>query len=382
MKRSADQLQKFFEATGNEADSLIFLKSFRSIDPEKFLLIYVDTEVVLESFSTLFYDLKMLYSLGLFPVILTSQDSISYIDLFFKDVFNSAKDFKRNEDARFEILPFSPGDVDKIKISVERKNIPFVAIESEEILFETVAEIVKNLLTSKFLILSLRGALRKNTTKEKISIINIRSDYRALAEENCLVSEDKNLLDELKNILENKITHTMNIAITSPVTLLKELFTVNGSGTFIKLGSEIKHTSKIDSVDKLKLVQLLESAFRKKVNPNFLDSKIDSLFLEANYRGAALLKKSENGFLLSKFAVDEIAQGEGIGRDLWNEMKKQHQTIFWRAKPENQIHKWYAKECQGMDKGDDWNVYWINLDVEKIPEVCKYLRSQAQDFIQ
>ena len=51
MKKTTDVLQNFFELTGNEADSLIFLKNFRSIDPEKFALIFASTEVVLESFA-------------------------------------------------------------------------------------------------------------------------------------------------------------------------------------------------------------------------------------------------------------------------------------------------------------------------------------------
>ncbi len=382
MKKSTDKLQKFFEMTGNEADSLIFLKSFQSIDPEKFLLIYMDTEVVLESFSTFFYDLKILYSLELFPIILTSQDSISYIELFFKGVFSSEKDLKKNNELRCDILPFSADNIpDRVKITVKRKHIPFVVMETEEDFISKATSLVKNLRPSKFLILTPGGGLRRVNTNERISIINIRSDYRTLADENLLSIEDLNLIDNLKNILENKITHSMNIAITSPMTLLKELFTVKGSGTFIKLGSEIQHIERLERLDKEKLKYLLESAFRKKIDPKFLDSKIDSIFLEINYRGAALLKKCKHGFLLSKFAVDEIARGEGIGRDVWNEMKRHHRTIFWRAKPENQIHKWYANECQGMDKGDDWNVYWINLEIEKIPEVCKYLRSQSQDFI-
>lgn len=381
MKRSTDQLQKFFEMTGNEADSLIFLKSFRSIDSEKFLLIYVDSEVVMESFSTFYYDLKTLYSLGLYPVILMSQDSISYIDLFFKGIFDSSKDYHKKSEPRCDVLPLLENGVEKIKASIDKRHIPFVVFDSEENIFEAVSEIAKHLLTAKFLIVSPKGGLRNKKSNEKISIINIRSDYQFLCDEDCLFPESLFLLEQLKNILENKITHSMNIAITSPMTMLRELFTVKGSGTFIKLGSEIKHINDVGSVDKTKLAHLLNAAFRKKIDPRFLDSKIDSLFLEVDYRGAAILKETEYGFLLSKFAVDEIARGEGIGRDIWNEMKKQHRTIFWRAKTENQINKWYAKECQGMDKGKDWYIYWINLEIEKIPSVCHYLRSQAQDFL-
>jgi len=382
MKSSTEKLQKFFEMTGNEADSLIFLKSFRSIDPEKFLLIYAETEIVLESFSNFFYDLKMLYSLELFPVILTGQDSISYIELFFKSVFSDKRESQRNKELRCDIIPFSTKNIkNKIKNTIKKKHIPFVVIDSDKEYLSIASLLAKNLFTNEFLILSSQGGLRYKKTNEKISIINIRSDYNSLVNDDLLDESQLELIDKLKDFLENQITHSMNIAITSPMTLLKELFTVKGSGTFIKLGSEIKHIQNINSIDKKKLSNLLESAFRKKINPEFLDSKIDSIFLEANYRGAALLKENEFGFLLSKFAVDEIARGEGIGRDVWNEMKRQHKTIFWRAKPENQINKWYARECQGMDKGKDWNVYWINLEIEKIPGVCKYLRNQDQDFI-
>ena len=381
MKKTTDVLQNFFELTGNEADSLIFLKNFRSIDPEKFALIFASTEVVLESFGTLFYDLKILFSLELFPVILISQDSISYIRLFFQGIFIQEGEQKENN-PNCDILPFSANIETNIKESIQNKKIPFVVIESEEFFFPVVAEISNRLLTSKFLYLSANGSIKKVGTNEKISIINIRSDYQSINSENLLSQEDKNLLDRMKNLLEKQISHTMNIAITSPITLLKELFTVNGSGTFIKLGSEILHIPNMNHLDKLRLAVLLESAFRKKIHPDFLNSKIDSIFLETNYRGAALLKLSELGALLSKFAVDEIARGEGIGRDIWNEMKRTHKTIFWRAKPENPIHKWYAKECQGMDKGNDWNIYWINLEVEKTPKVCKYLRTQSQDFME
>lgn len=380
MKKTTELLKIFFESTGNEADSLIFLKNFQSLDPEKFALIYINTEIILDSFTTFFYDLKILYGLGLYPVILVSSDSISYISLFYKGIFSDSKEAFRTDEPNCEILQFSSDVSLSIKSSIEKKRIPFLVLESEENLFEIVADITSKLHTSKFIFLNHAGPLRNKISNEKISIINIRSDYENLVKEEILRVEDKVFLDQLKHLLESKITHTMNIAITSPITLLKELFTVNGSGTFIKLGSEIRHINGIDKLDKKKLAELLESAFRKKIQPEFLESKVDSIFLEANYRGAAILKINEFGALLSKFAVDEIARGEGIGRDIWNEMKKTHKTIFWRAKPENQIHKWYAKECQGMDKGKDWNVYWINLEVDLIAQVCKLLRSQAQDF--
>ncbi|HNC00406.1 MAG TPA: acetylglutamate kinase, partial [Leptospiraceae bacterium] len=335
MKNTSDKLQKFFELTGNETDSLIFLKSFRSIDPEKFLLIYLNPQVVIESFSTFFYDIKMLHSLGLIPIILLTQDSISYIELFYHFTFQSSG-INSEAQPKCDKLLITEKFLENVKNSISKEHIPFLVLESEDNLFGSIANIVKSLKSNKLILLSANGALKQFSTNKKISMINIRSDYNSILEENLLKDEDLILLNELKDLLENKINHSMNIAITSPVTLLKELFTVGGSGTFIKLGSEIRHLKSIQETDSEKLKILLESAFRKKIESDFLNSKIDSIFLEINFRGAALLKETEYGFLLSKFAVDEIARGEGIGRDIWNEMKKKHKTIFWRAKSENQ----------------------------------------------
>lgn len=382
MKNTTDKLQKFFDLTGNEADSLIFLKSFRSIDPEKFLLIYISPEVVIESFNPFFYDITMLHSLGLIPVILLTQDSISYIELFYQTVFQSGDRIKSKEEPKCDKIFLKNDFSSKVKISIEKKHIPFLILESEENLFDSISYAINSLKSTKFLFLSILGALRNQKTNEKVPMINIRSDYPTILEENWFKKEDLNLLNEFNELLEIKVNHTINIAITTPMTLLKELFTVGGSGTFIKLGSEICHFASIQELNEERLQNLLESAFRKQIEPKFLKTKIDSIFLEANYRGAAILKQIEHGYILSKFAVDEIARGEGIGRDIWNEMKKKHQTIFWRARSGNQINKWYAKECQGMDKGAEWNVYWIHLEVDKIPAVCKFLRSQPKDFIE
>jgi acetylglutamate kinase len=201
-----------------------------------------------------------------------------------------------------------------------------------------------------------------------------------LLKNNRINDEDINLLYSFKTILEESDGNLKSISITTPLSLFKELFTVNGKGTFIKKGSSIKIVEDMKNIDIIKLRSLLDASFGKKINDEFIYSKFDSVILEENYRGAAILKKSPYGMILSKFAVDEIARGEGIGRDIWDLMKENHSVICWRAKFENPINKWYAKECDGMCKMGKWNIYWINLELEKIPFVCNYLNSLPSDF--
>ena len=78
--------------------------------------------------------------------------------------------------------------------------------------------------------------------------------------------------------------------------------------------------------------------------------------------------------------MDEIARGEGIGREIWDKMKQEFPTIFWRAKKDNPINKWYHKECDGLVKQEEWNIYWIGLPFKNIEKVVTFLNKLPADF--
>lgn len=365
---------KFFEVTGNENDSLVYLNAFKSLSPESFALIYVDSEVILEFGETLFYDIQMLAQLELFPVLLLQEDSLEYINIFYKKYENV---FQENSISDFHIrtLKYSNDLNIQIKSIIAQKKIPMIISNESSELFTKISMISNSLKSRKIVILSTLGGMRKKSDNSKISIINLNETLDDITE------SDLNLVDNIKNIFKNSIYQGLTISIASPILLLKELFTVKGAGTFIKRGSSIDYVTNLSNIDMSRLKDLLESAFKKPINPDFLNSDIHSIILESSYRGAAIMKNTPYGGLLSKFAVDEIARGEGIGRDIWDEMKKRYNVIFWRAKIYNTVNKWYTKECQGMNRYDNWYIYWINLKTELIPDVCNYLNSLPQDFL-
>lgn len=380
MMKEKEILQKFFEITGNEYDSLVFLKTFKSLAPESFALIYAPIDIIHESFDRLHHDLKLLHQMELFPVLLIGASSLSYINLFYKNIYNQM--FQHALDKRFsaEIIEYVSGYDRAIQYAALKNRIPVLIFEDEADVNEVIPEIAKTLKTAKLIYLSDTGGIREEASKRKISIINLRSEISLLDEIHTLSEDNLKFLHYCKAVLEEKISHKMTIAITSANSLLKELFTVKGSGTFIKLGSEIEVIRDRSKLDFTKLKDLIESAFRRKIDPGFLDTEFDSVLLENSYRAAAIMKLTPFGALLSKYAVDEIARGEGIGRDIWDRMRREYHTIFWRARTDNPINKWYARECQGFDRGEKWNVYWINLNVKDIPSVCEYIRAIPPDF--
>jgi acetylglutamate kinase len=273
--------------------------------------------------------------------------------------------------------------LEQIKSSIKNKKISIVTISQKE---ESINEIFDNL---KFIINQIhskkviyltpeRHFLTENEVQTSLynySIIETEESpfLQFSAFEKILILKIKELLSDYKQYLKSA-------SVTTPISLFKELFTIKGNGTFFKLGSEIKKVEFWD-VDPLKLKYLLETSFHRPIKSEFLLSKMDFILLESNYRGAAILKNTEYGTLLSKFAVDEIARGEGIGREIWDRMKKEVDVLFWRANKLNPINKWYLKECEVMLKTERWNIYWMGLNPNKIPSMINYVANLPEDFL-
>ena len=86
-------------------------------------------------------------------------------------------------------------------------------------------------------------------------------------------------------------------------------------------------------LDRERLRALIASAFGRPPLDVFFERPISRVFLEDGYRGAAVVIDTPLGAYLTKFAVDSEAQGEGMGRDLWEALCAEHRVIFWRARP-------------------------------------------------
>jgi acetylglutamate kinase len=127
---------------------------------------------------------------------------------------------------------------------------------------------------------------------------------------------------------------------------------------------------------------------RALLNASFGRAPVDELFtrpiarayVEEAYRGAALIDDTTLGAYLSKFAVDAEAQGEGIGRDLWQLVTAENPTLFWRARPRNPINAWYAKQCDGLQRFKEWQVFWKGLPSPNIPAAIDYALAQPIDL--
>jgi len=172
-------------------------------------------------------------------------------------------------------------------------------------------------------------------------------------------------IDEIKKLVND--VPDCAVTITSPENMIKEIFTIKGSGTYIKNYS----INWEKEFDKSKLKQMLESSFGKSLSKNYFDSGIEDIIVEKDYKGAAIIKKYYGEYYLDKFAVGKESQGTGLGKAMWDKLNKKYDKLIWRSLPENKFNEFYFKNSTGMIKNTHWNVFWKGIADEKAVLLAK-----------
>jgi acetylglutamate synthase len=227
------------------------------------------------------------------------------------------------------------------------------------------------------------------TTERGISLINLRRDHEALLASGALDDGERDLLTGVReamaesdkpDVLRAASSERLVTSVTAPTNLLHELFTVKGAGTLIKHGSIIEFHRGYDSVDRDRLEGLLTATFGHRLKHTFFDRAALGVYVEQGYLGAAVVSAGGHATYLTKFVVDRLAQGLGIGRDMWEAVTRDHERLFWRARPQNPITPWYQSECHGMVRTPGWNVYWRGVEHEHIPQLIREAVEFPPDF--
>jgi bifunctional N-acetylglutamate synthase/kinase len=380
----AEIIQRFLESVGQKADVNLYLRLFRAQEKESFVLIAADAQIVRTALDPFHFDLRILAGLGLCPVVLLGLFDAKDGDRQATRVY----DWLVEDAVPARILSSSRGaegvTASAVRELVHGGTIPLVSLEAARDTtidgrFDVLSVLTSRLGTRKVVFLSATPGLEREGLPH-ISDVNITTDYeRLLGTKGQLAPRHHTLLRQAKHLLD-EVPHRMNIAVVSPLALLRELFTVSGAGTLIRRGARVESRSTFEHVDVPRLRALIESAFGRMLRPEALERGVERIFIEEHYCGAALFTPSPAGPYLSKFAVERTAQGEGIGRDIWNVMVREYPRFFWRARPDNPITPWYARQCDGLARFEHWHVFWCNLPPDGIPAAIDYALVQPVDF--
>jgi len=388
---TAEALLTFLDSVGRRSEAELYLRLFRELPRESFAVIAVEPSLVQKNGGAIAEQLRFLCELGLSAALV--------VGLF--DPEETASEARRLA-RRLRTAGLVPREVtpedDKLasllRSTLRDGELPVLGFGEigwpVEKRVAVVEQLMNALHTRKLVILRQRGALGGRlerpiellpgrvlpTNNDGISVINLRTDLTPLR--SLLDADDAELLEELASLLVH--SPELEVNVTSPLSLLRELFTVRGAGTFVKRGTEVQIYTSYEELDRPRLTQLLESSFRKRLVPGFFDHPLLRVYLEPGYHAAAIIEPSAVAPVLSKFAVDPLAQGAGLGRDLWDAFTQDFPSIIWRARSTNPICSWYAWQCQGLVRGERWTTYFRGIPASEVPRVIEEMLSRPEDF--
>jgi acetylglutamate kinase len=386
----------FLESVGRRSEAELYLRLFQKLPKESFAIIAPGATVVRDALGSLVEQLRFLGDLGLFaPVVLGLFNWESA-------AAGSERLVKRLPSVGLEACPHEmsePNLVERLREELRAERVPVVHFRGQQGTgfserLRELAELARELDTRKVVLLRRRGGLVYRgsapialgpghalpTSAGRISLINLRSDRAALLASRHLGKREIELVEAALALIQTGGSSLL-VSITSPLNLLKELFTVKGAGTLIKPGSAIERCNDYSALDTRRLGALLEASFERPVAPSFFERAPLAVFFESAYRGAAILLDGGPAPYLSKFAVEPEAQGEGIGNDLWEAILREFPRLYWRSRPENPINSWYQSVSDGMVRLKEWNVFWRGIELDEIPAVVTRAESLASDFV-
>ena len=259
-------------------------------------------------------------------------------------------------------------DADGIHAAIKVGSIPVIASLAETADGQIVnvnadwaaSELIKSLQPYKIVFLTGTGGLLDGDG-QVIDSINLSTEFDALCGQPWLHGGMKLKLEQIKELLD-ALPLTSSVSITRPAELAKELFTHKGSGTLVRRGERVIEATSWSQLDTARLHALIESAFGRDLAADYFErTPLLHAYVSENYRAAIVLTEAEGVPYLDKFAVLDDAQGEGLGRAVWQRMRDGHPRLFWRSRHGNPVNAFYDAEADGAIRQSQWKAFWIGL---------------------
>ncbi len=385
----------FLDSVGRRSEAELYLRLFREVPRESFAIIALEGRTVSAQGASLAEQLRFLANLGLFaPIVVGVAEPSSAragADRFMRRlglVGLEANVYTTRTEGVAELL----------RADLRAGIIPILAVDDENdqsSRYVALGALCTALDSRKVVIVRQHGALGANVSRDAelaqqypllmgqngISVINLVAELDLLQASGLLDTEDLALLGGIQNVFAQVPNQALVFNVTGPFDLLKELFTVKGAGTVVRRGTQIAKARGYDELDRGRLTRLIESSFKRKLLPGLYSRPLLAAYVAPEYHGAALLEPSPIAAILSKFVVDPFAQGEGMGRDIWQAMIRDQPSVIWRARSKNPICSWYAWQCDGMVRRGYWTVYWRGVEPDKVPEIVDLMLARPDDLV-
>jgi len=417
-----DMLLKFLKKTGMKSEFELFLNHFKDVPKIKFALIKISGATLDNHIDALAEDIAYLNKLDLYPIIVhgggsrannalvdskkvngyrvTPEKDMVILKKVFGEIAGELRDKIIEKGGRAAVVKGAiecsymdkeiygnVGSVDKINLSpiedfLSNNITPIVSslgVLADDIRVDlninadTVAqELVKATGTNKMIFITETGGVL-NEKGKIVPFMNLSNDDDlSFISGGMLVK-----INEIKNFISE--APSAAVVITSAEHLLQEIFTIKGSGTYIK-DYAIERTQKIEDNQKEIVANILEDAFGKKLVDGYFKDDIKDMFYQENFEAVAIIREIKDVPYICKFAVADFRKGTGLGKALWNRFISSYPSIVWRSNPNNPINKFYISQCTGMIKKDKWHIFWKGINEDKVMAVVNDIEELKETF--
>lgn len=219
------------------------------------------------------------------------------------------------------------------------------------------ASLVLEIRPQKVIFISPTGGLL-DENGQVISAINLETDYERLMAADWVHSGMRLKLQQIAELLE-KLPGSSSVSITSAANLTRELFTHRGAGTLIRRGEGFSIETQLTPLRICELKSLIETCFGRVLTDQYFENlKLDTLIWAGSGRAAGVMDAGFRGIAyMDKFAVTPVAQGEGIGAALWQQIRNHYPKLYWRSRAENPVNSWYNKQSDFCIRRGKWQVF-------------------------
>ena len=412
-KSTRQTIVRLLESMGSAKEIQQYLKRFSQLDAKRFAVVKVGGAVLRDELPELTSSLTFLQQVGLTPIVLhgagpqldeelaaagiekktvnglrvTSPTALAIVRKVFQQQNLRLVEALQSMDTRATSVPsgvFTSTYLDQhvyglvgkvqsinlapIEASLRAGSIPVIAslgeTEQGQILNINADfaanELVRVLQPYKIVFLTGTGGLLDGNGKV-IDSINLSTEFDHLMAQPWINGGMRLKIEQIADLL-NDLPLTSSVSITRPAELAKELFTHKGSGTLVRRGERVLTFDSWEGIDLARLRVLIESSFGRTLVPDYFESTTPRrIYLSENYRAAMILTEEEGLAYLDKFAVLDDAQGEGLGRAVWQVMRDENPQLFWRSRHGNVVNHFYYSESDGCLKQERWKVFWYGL---------------------
>ncbi|XP_067825062.1 N-acetylglutamate synthase, mitochondrial [Heptranchias perlo] len=283
---------------------------------------------------------------------------------------------------------------DLLNWSLESGHIPIICSVGETsdgqlVLLNSLgvtASIAKIMQPLKVMFLNNSGGIQ-DSDKKVVGQINLPSDLDLLSNANWISRKEEQKSKVIMDLL-NHMPSESSAVITSANTILTELFSHRGAGTLFKNAEPIRRYTSLEEIDTARLISLINKSFGKDLHEDYISvmkPKLHSIYLSEGYSAAAIITTESvlNGMpYLDKFVVSTNKRGQGTSLMLWECIRQDFGSLFWRSRATNRINPWYFKQCDGSFTNGQWIVFWYGLSNRRDSyELVDHAESLPDSFI-